>query len=123
MPARIDNHGRRRGRRGSGRGSGTRGRGGNGGSSHDRNDREGRRRGRGRGALVAVASEESEALVEPAAQIGVPVASTGPSRLFVVPAGLEDASSNGRGVRRLRESVSSETDQPPSTRSRTRAHP
>ena len=116
-PARSESQGRRRGRGGSGRGSSTLGRGGGGGN-------RGRRR--GRGALIPIAAAaESEALVaqvDPVAQLEEPVATAGPSRLFNIPAGLEEASTNARGVRRLRESVTSETDEPPSTCIRTRAH-
>ena len=115
-PARNDSHGRRRGRGGSGRGSGTLGRGGGGSRGH--HNRGGRRRGRG----ARIAAEESEALVEPVAQLGVQGATAGPSQLLNVPAGVE-GSSNGRGVRRLRESVTSETEEPPSSRIRTRNHP
>ena len=114
MPAQNDSYGRRRGRGGSGRGSGTLGRGGSGGGSRGHHNHGGRRRGRG----ARVAAEESEALVEPVAQLG---ATVGPSRLLNVPAGVE-GSSNGRGVRRLRESVTSETEEPPSSRIRTRDH-
>ena len=72
------------------------------------------------------AAAESEALVEamaqvdPVAQLGVPVATAGPSRLLNIPAGLEEASTNERGVR---ESVTSETDEPPSLLIRTRVNP
>ena len=117
-PARSESQGRRRGRGGSGRGSSTLGRGGGGGN-------RGRRR--GRGALIPIAAAaESEALVaqvDPVAQLEEPVATAGPSRLFNIPAGLEEASTNAQGVRRLRESVTSETDEPPSTRICTHAYP
>ena len=36
---------------------------------------------------------------------------------------IAESSMNGRGVRRVRESVSFETDEPPSTRTRTRGPP
>ena len=57
--------------------------------------------------------------------MGAAVETAGPSRLLVVPANLEEAttSTSGRGVLRLRESVESETDERPSTRARTHGHP
>ena len=55
--------------------------------------------------------------------IGVPAVTAGPSQLLVVPAAIAESSMNGRGVRRVRESVTSETDEPPSTRTRTRGPP
>ena len=117
VPAQNDSYGRRRGRGGSGRGSGTLGRGGSGGGSRGHHSRGGRRRGRG----ARVAAEGSEALVEPVAQLRLLGETAGPSRLLNVPAGVE-GSSNGRGVQRLRESVTSETEEPPSSRIPTRDH-